>query len=139
MAAAMLGCSPGPERPAQAPSAGSAGEPIEIRTDRSAYRAGDPVELTVLNRGRDTLGFNPCTRTMEREKNGGWETLEEPDRICTMEAWILGPGETRTSRTELPPDMPSGRYRVALAFTVEGDAGGGARLTARSAPVTVQR
>jgi hypothetical protein len=139
MIAALPGCSPRPERPAQAAGASSAGEPIGIRTDRLAYRAGDPVELTVVSRRRDTLAFNPCTRTLERERNGGWETLEEPDRICTMEAWILGPGETRTGRTELSPEMPSGRYRVALAFTVEGGAGGGAQLTARSAPVTVQR
>ena len=80
---------------------------------------------------------DPALRYLK--KSGGWETLEEPGRICTMEAWILGPGETRTGRTELPPEIPSGRYRVALAFTVEGGAGGGARLTARSAPVTVRR
>ena len=139
MIAALSGCSPRPERPAQAPGTASAGAPIEIRTDRTAYRAGDPLELTVLNRRRDTLAFNPCTRTLEREQNGGWEPLEEPDRICTMEAWILGPGETRSGRTELPSEVSPGRYRVVLAFTPEGGAGVGHRLTARSAPVTVQR
>lgn len=136
--AMAAGCAPKPERPARAPRTDSARGPIEIVTDRTVYRAADPIELTIANRGRDTLAFNPCTRTLERDTDGAWEPLEEPDRICTMEAWILGPGETRAGRTELPSEMPSGRYRVALAFTVEGGAGGG-RLTARSAPVTVQR
>lgn len=135
--ALIAGCTPKPERPARAPGADSVGGPVEIVAARTSYRAGDPIELTVTNHSGDTLAFNPCTRILEREKNGGWEVLEEPGRVCTMEAWILGPGEVRAGRTELPPRMPPGRYRVALGFTVEGRAGG-ARLTARSAPVTVQ-
>jgi hypothetical protein len=131
-------CAPAP--PARSPAGSSAGAGgVEVTTDRSRYGPGDPLTLTVHNGGADTLAFNPCTRTIERESDGGWSPVSEPQRICTMEAWILAPGERRAGPTELPAELPPGRYRAALAFTVEGAHGSGSRVEARSAPFSVER
>ena len=134
----FLACSRSPSSRAADQSSGSRGG-VQVTTDRSSYRAGDPVTLTVHNGSVDTVTFNPCTRTLEREQAGGWSTVAEPQRICTMEAWILAPGEQRAGPTELPADLTAGRYRALLAFTVESAKPESGRLKAPSAPFTVGR
>lgn len=96
--------------------------PIIVRTDRAQYRPGERVALTIVNQAADTFYFNPCTRAVEREDAGGWEPVAEEGRMCTMEAWLLQPGETREAATELPADLAAGRYRLVIAFTIEGGA-----------------
>jgi hypothetical protein len=134
---ATLACaSPPPERPARssAPPAG-----VQVTADRASYRAGDPLTLTASNGSPDTLAFNPCTRTLEREQSSGWTAVAEPGRMCTMEAWILAPGERRAGPTELPGDLTPGRYRAVLAFTLESASASGRRLEARTSPFAVER
>ncbi|MGH7720337.1 MAG: hypothetical protein ACREON_16020, partial [Gemmatimonadaceae bacterium] len=67
---------------------------------------------------------------------GAWSAVDESQRICTMEAWILEPNATRTAETELPSSLRAGRYRLVIAFTVEGASGG--RVRAASAPIQVE-
>jgi hypothetical protein len=137
-AIAVVACAPSP--PAGSPAHASADDGgVEVTTDRSSYRAGDPVTLTVQNGRADTIAFNPCTRTLEAERAGTWSLVPEPQRICTMEAWILGPGERREGPTELPADLSVGRYRAVLAFTVESANPSTERLEARSAPFSLER
>ena len=86
-------------------------DPVELRTDRAQYRAGDRVGLTLVNYAEATFSFNPCTRTVEREADGGWVPVEEPGRACTMEAWLIEPGATRTADfrqevNEIPLSLP---------------------------------
>jgi hypothetical protein len=111
---------------------------VLIGTDRSSYRAGDPLTLTVDNRSADSVAFNPCTRALEREQSGSWTAVPEPQRICTMEAWILAPGEHRAGPTELPGDLAAGRYRAVLAFTVESANPPATRTEARTPPFGVE-
>ena len=122
--------------PAQASSDASG---VQVTTDRSGYRAGDPLTLTVHNGSADTVAFNPCTRMLEREQSGSWSAVPEPQRICTMEAWILTPGQRRTGPTELPADLAAGRYRAVLAFTAESPDPSAKRTEARTTPFTVER
>ena len=107
-------CAPAP--PASPPKDAARGHGVEVTTDRTSYRAGDPMTLTVHNRGADTVSFNPCTRTLEAERGGSWSAFPEPARICTMEAWMLAPGESRAGPTELPGDLAAGRYRAVLGL-----------------------
>jgi hypothetical protein len=129
----------------RSPSSGAAGRPsarpdgVQVTTDRSSYRAGDPVTLTVHNGSTDTVTFNPCTRVLEREGAGGWSAVAEPQRICTMEAWLLAPGEQRAGPSELPAHLTAARYRAVLAFTAESAKHGSERFQARSAPFAVER
>lgn len=107
------------------PAAGgsASADSVSLRTDKRTYRAGEQVTLTLENRSASTYAFNPCTRSVEREAGGAWTPVPEPDRVCTMEAWILDPRGTRTGTTELPARLAPGRYRAVLRLTVESSPG----------------
>jgi hypothetical protein len=135
---AVAACTPAPpvDAPPHSPTLEGG---VQVVTDRPSYRTGDPLTLTVYNGSADRIAFNPCTRSLEREQAGGWLAVAEPQRICTMEAWILGPGERRAGPTELPADLAPGRYRAVLAFTLESADPSAGRRKARTAPFAVAR
>ena len=89
---------------------------VMITLDKTAYAAGAPVALNIMNHAADTLGFNPCNRTLERRDGSAWKPFDEMGRMCTMELWILKPHESRDAKTELPSPMPAGTYRMVIAF-----------------------
>ncbi|HEX6048061.1 MAG TPA: immunoglobulin-like domain-containing protein [Gemmatimonadaceae bacterium] len=103
---------------------------VFLTTDKTRYRAGEAVTLTLDNRSGSSYAFNPCTRSIEREDKGAWTTVPEPDRMCTMEAWILDPKGSRSGQTELPSPLPPGRYRVVVRMTREAPGGGAASAVA---------
>ncbi len=103
---------------------------VVLTTDKTRYRAGEAMTLTLENRSGSSYAFNPCTRWIEREDNGTWTTVSEPDRMCTMEAWILDPKGSRTGQTELPNPLSPGRYRVVVRMTREAPGGGAASAVA---------
>ena len=95
------------------------------------------MNLTLTNSGGGQYYFNPCPRSVERESNGSWAVVDEGQRMCTMEAWILEPNGTRTAPTELPASLAPGRYRIVVALTREGEAAPAEAVRAVSAPFTV--
>lgn len=107
---------------------------IELRTDRASYRAGDNATLTIVNHTTLEWTFNPCTRTLERESGAAWQVVPE-GRMCTMEAWVLGPKATRTAPTSFGGSLDAGRYRLVIAFA----SASGTRVRATSAPVTITK
>jgi hypothetical protein len=117
--------------------AGSTGTPVadsteavQLRTDKAQYRAGDRVTLTLANRTGSTFAFNPCTRTIENQSGTAWTAVAEEGRMCTMEAWMLEPNQTRTADTELPSTLRPGPHRVIVELTREGAAAGATAATA---------
>jgi len=92
---------------------------VTIDLDRTTYTTGSRVELRITNHTSDTLGFNPCTRSIERLLRNAWVTFPEPARVCTMQLYLLSPHATRTEATELPASLERGTYRVVLTFTRE--------------------
>lgn len=92
---------------------------VTIALDRTSYSRGDRVQLSVTNHTTDQLGYNPCTRSIERQQGTGWSLIVEPGRVCTMQLYLLNAHTTRTDPTELPPNLNPGTYRIALAFTRE--------------------
>jgi hypothetical protein len=111
---------------------------VLLRTDKAQYKAGEQIALTLENKSASSYAFNPCGRAIEREDGGSWTAIPEPDRMCTMEAWILDPRGTRTGNTELPASLTPGRYRVVVRLTVDSPAGGsGSAITAVGDPITV--
>jgi hypothetical protein len=92
---------------------------VAIDLDRTTYSAGSRVELRITNHTTETLGFNPCTRSIERLLRNAWVSFPEPARVCTMQLYILTPHASRTETTELPASMPRGTYRLVLTFTRE--------------------
>ena len=113
-AAAPVPPIPSPSMPASA---------VRITLDRDTYPPSGDVKLTLTNASRRNLGYNACTRVVERESNGTWTAVPEPDRVCTMELRLLAGGETVTEQTDLPA-LPAGRYRLSLRFSDEGGSAG---------------
>ena len=113
--------------------------PISIRTDRTSYRATDPVTLTIVNGTGRQYFYNPCTRVLERDNAGSWAEVRE-DRMCTMMAHLLDARETATDTTDLGEGLRDGRYRMVLRFTEEATDSQQARsVRAVTAPFTVSR
>ena len=131
--------SPDSTAPATVPPAPAADSSvaIELRTDRESYRAGDNATLTIVNHTSAEWTFNPCTRTLERESGTAWQVVPE-GRMCTMEAWILGPNATRTAPTSFGGSLEPGRYRLVIAFA-SASAPRGSSARATSAPVTITK
>jgi Big-like domain-containing protein len=96
---------------------------VVLRTDKSQYRAGEKMTLTLENKSGSSYTFNPCFRSLQREEGNRWTELEEAGRMCTMEAWVLDPHGTRTGTTEVPSSLSPGRYRVVVRLTPEQPAG----------------
>ncbi len=126
---------PAPGGSTQSPSPSMPSTTVRLVLDRGSYRARDMVKLTISNDGQQNLGYNACTRTIEREDAGGWTAVPEPDRVCTMELRLLARGETVSEQTDLPA-LSAGRYRIAMRFSDESPTPSGP-VRAASAPFTV--
>jgi hypothetical protein len=116
---------------------------VELTLDRSSYAAAAQVRMTIRSRTGDRLGFNPCNRLIERQDGSNWSTYIEPNRLCTMELWLLEPQATRTATTEVPAAIPNGTYRVVLLLSRQKPRPAGASanwgtVRAVSAPFAVQ-
>lgn len=112
------------------------GGELQLRTDRTTYRGGEQMTLTLVNPTSNSYAYNPCTRLLEREVSGAWIELQEM-RVCTMIAHILAPRSSRTETTELTKGLEPGRYRVVLLLGPQRR--GGADRVRLSAPITVSR
>jgi hypothetical protein len=124
----------GPMQPSPAPTMPSATPKLVL--DRATYSSRDDVKLTITNSTHRNLGYNACTRVIEREAGAQWAPVPEPDRICTMELRLLARGETVTEVTDLPA-LGAGRYRIALSFSDES-ATAGTPVRGVSDPFTVR-
>lgn len=138
------GASADSNRPARADSSARSSEAgitrtdsVVLRTDKAQYRAGESMALTFENRSAARYTFNPCSRTIERTEGSGWTAVDEPGRVCTMEAWILDAHATRSGSTELPSTLPPGRYRVVVRMTMDREGATASAVNAVSDPIAV--
>ena len=122
--------------PATTPAPAMSDTSVQLTLDRATYAPGANVTLTLTNRGQRELGYNACTRIVERESNGAWTAVPEPDRICTMELRLLDRGQTVKEQTDLPR-ASAGRYRLAINFSDESSSAGGP-LRVTSAPFEIR-
>jgi hypothetical protein len=104
----------GTPSPSQSPTTG-----VVIALDRTTYSPGSQVQLRITNHTTDQLGFNPCTRSIERRAGNGWTLIVERERVCTMQLYLLEPHATRVESTDLPVSLERGMYRLVLSFTRE--------------------
>jgi hypothetical protein len=96
---------------------------VTVTPDRTAYAPGADVSLRIENKSDMLLGYNACTRRVEKESGSEWIEIAEPDRVCTMELRLLAARATVTETTELPSSLASGRYRLVLSLSPEPSAG----------------
>lgn len=100
-------------------------EAVKLTLDRSSYRAGAQVRLTLANATNRSFGYNACTRAIEQQRDGVWVPFPEPDRVCTMELRLLEANAKVAEQTELPASIPRGTYRLALSVSDESASPGG--------------
>lgn len=113
-------------RPGDTASAGATGG-ATLTLDRASYTRGATLTMRITNRGRDTLGYNPCSsRVVERQDRNQWVAYAEPDRMCTMELRLVMPGETQTATTDLPANVRAGTHRLVVTLNPQSAAGGAA-------------
>ena len=136
---AVVSCKPGARAQDQAAAGQEQNRPVTLRLDRAEYGQGEQPRLTLINTGGWTYAYNPCTRVIEVNTDGAWTAAETGPRICTMEAWMLRPGDSVTAPIELPATLPAGQFRLRLAMTTEGVPPGEGHLLLVSPPFTVRR
>ena len=99
--------------------------------------------MSFFNKSAATFVFNPCPRTVQRETDlatgRGWVPVAEPPRMCTMEAWVLKPKETRTAKTKLPDPLAEGAVRIVVALTKQGPSSAPGGVHAISRTITIDR
>jgi hypothetical protein len=105
------------ERPFEVPAYGlNDGAHVLITIAASSYAPGGLVEFAVHNRSDVVYVWNPCTRTLEGQSSAGWVRVDEGERICTLEGWVLRPGERIGATTDLGASLPPGEYRLRYGF-----------------------
>ncbi len=92
------------------------GASVQITIAAGTYAPGARVELAVRNRSDVEYTWNPCMRTLERRSASGWDAVDEGERICTAEGWMLRPGQRTAAATDLATSLPSGEYRLRYGF-----------------------
>lgn len=93
------------------------GASVRITVAPGTYAAGALVPLTVSNLGDQEYVWNPCMRTLQRPAELEWVTVDEPERVCTLEGWMLRPGNRTEAATGLPASLPAGEYRFRYGFS----------------------
>jgi hypothetical protein len=94
----------------------SDGASVRIMIAARTYEPGSRVELAVHNQGGIEYVWNPCIRTLEQHSTSGWISVDEGERICTLEGWLLRPDERIDATTDLSAQLPSGEYRFRYGF-----------------------
>jgi len=69
------------------------------------------VQLQLDNQTAETMGYNLCFATLQRQIGQSWEPVEDPDTVCTTIQHGLPPGDTATFEKTLMGDLPDGTYR----------------------------
>lgn len=93
-------------------------EGVSLTADRDAYRAGEPIRLTLVNGApRElTTGVLECA-TLERWSGRAWDTSRDGnDRACILIALVLEPG--RSVGGEVRVRVPDGSYRLVQHVSV---------------------
>jgi hypothetical protein len=98
------------------------GARVRVDVPAGPYSAGARIPLTVHNEWDEEYVWNPCFRSLERRQGSTWFGVDESDRVCTAEGWILEPGRRTNATTDIPESVQAGEYRFLYGFSrLEGD------------------
>jgi hypothetical protein len=111
---------------------------ITLRLDKSEYRVGELVTLTMTNASDRSYGYNLCGRAYDRRVATGWVAMPEELRMCTAHLDALPPGATRTGRTDLHSDATPGTYRMVVTFLASTGPDAGSSVVAVSPAFTIR-
>lgn len=113
-------------------------EEIVLRPTRTAFAAGENMDLELWNRSSDPFGYNACSGLILERRVGGdaWDRVshQPPGTACTLQLDTLRPDGSTLIRIPPPDGLPQGVYRVRMH--VEWPLGNG-RVEVRSQPFSV--
>jgi hypothetical protein len=92
---------------------------VKISVPEGPYRPGSVVPFSVENAGDQVYTWNPCVRTLVWRRGKFWVGVEEKDRFCTAEAWVLQARGRADAKTDIPANLKPGRYRLRYSFSRE--------------------
>lgn len=134
---AVASCGGGNSPPDQALTGGNlSGAGVLLTTDKSTYRGGDLVGLTIQNQETVALAYNACTRGLEIKEGANWVPGPESLRLCTRNVWYVAGSATRQDSTDLDIGLTPGEYRLVVGFA-EDFAPEGQQIRSVSNPFTI--
>lgn len=86
---------------------------VRLRLEPEAFAAGAPVTLILKHRGGEPVGYNLCTRRLERRTAEEWVSIDVL-RLCTAHLDRLEAGGTVARERTLPEGLAGGVYRMRL-------------------------
>lgn len=86
---------------------------VRLRIEADAFEAGAPVTLILEHHGGQRVGYNLCTRRLERRTDEGWASVDVL-RLCTAHLDLLEAGGTVVRERELSEGLVGGTYRMRL-------------------------
>ncbi len=101
-------------------SSPTAPEGAVFRVEKSSYAPGETALATLMNLSTEPLGYSFCNAPLQRREGSGWQTVEEPLMVCTLELAVLGPGDRVTYDRGLPDGLAAGTYRLQASVDREG-------------------
>jgi len=93
------------------------GAGVLLTTEKSSYRGGEPVELSIQNQESVRLAYNACTRELEVREGGVWVPGPVSLRLCARRVWYVAAQATRQDSTDLDIGLIPGEYRIVIGFT----------------------
>jgi len=93
-------------------------EGVEILTDRTEYKIGDPLKVKIENKGDDKLCFSSCYPYYIEKKNGGWKSYNYI--ACSQDNKVercIDPKEVKAFELTVPP-IEKGEHRLAIPACV---------------------
>jgi hypothetical protein len=89
---------------------------VHVAVPDGPYFPGSRIPISVLNEGNEEYIWNPCFRSLDRRRGLTWVRVDEGDRICTAEGWILAPGQRTNAATDIPRSLQPGSTGSSTAL-----------------------
>jgi hypothetical protein len=93
---------------------------LTVAPDRTSYRTGETITATVRNNTRTTVsgggGYRCGLVDLQVSTASGWQPAPGSAEVCTLQALLLPPGQTRTESFAAPEP---GTYRLLVRVSRE--------------------
>jgi hypothetical protein len=97
---------------------------IQLAASSPVPRAGGSIRVLLRNDTRAGIGYNLCTGTVVQRLEGTrWTDLPSDRRVCNTSIALLNAGQQIEVAYDMPQQIPSGRYRLAVTLFPDSGAG----------------
>ncbi len=105
-----------------------------LETEHDTYAPGVMVELRLINKSFQYVGFNLCGTQLQHHEGETWTSIPYPPRTyCNRSLSVIGPGMTATHQDSRTNTLEAGEYRFVTTVDWNGE-----REELTSNPVRVQ-